>query len=346
MTKFMTTLSMIVVLSAYSGKSYADPIYTPVVSPVTPSEGNVVPKVESVPGKRFTDMGDMDYNPIPHALSPSQIGEFDGIGGARNGLRLGDFETQLGEYHIDAQSQVNDALFDSVINNKVPLIVSTTGDNMLGSNVSLAAETPTGATQSFATSTQIVNHPHPGGQLNDIDSVDMWGLEGLQAAGFYSFEGDTTGVSIYSNLLLGPGGVAPYLTQADIAGAIGQTNLVPFIDVDALMVRDIGEGLNPFDGTFGPGDAIMFSLAPVTVPGGPVIDGGEIWVWEFGLPAVFLDHGGHIWDTAHSVSSRFDTQFENVDALEAAGVPEPTTCVLGAMAAVAICCTRFTRKRA
>src|SRR5688572_32123282 len=41
--------------------------------------------------------------------------------------------------------------------------------------IALAAERPSGAMQPFAASAQIVSHPHAGGQLRDIDSVDLWG---------------------------------------------------------------------------------------------------------------------------------------------------------------------------
>ena len=340
----LTGLTLLTVLACGSSTSSGNPIYTPVVAPVSPVAADSVPDVSRVPKKRFTDSSDMNYNPTPHAIDPTQIGQFDGLGGARNGLRLADFEPQLELMHIDAQSQINDPLFDAVVANETPLVVSTRADLMLGSNVALAAERTTGAVQSFATSTQVVNHPHAGGQLGDINSVDLWGTEGQSTAGFYSFNGDTTGIAVYSNTLLGPGGVVPYLTTGQIAGALGHTVLTPFIDVDALMVRDVGTGFFPFDNNFGPGDAIMFSLAPISVdPNLPSYDGGEIWVWEFGQQAQFLSHGGHLWDTAHSVLARLGGQSENVDALEAVGVPEPTTCMLAALAALALCSTRTSR---
>ena len=117
------------------------------------------------------------------------------------------------------------------------------------------------------------------------------------------------------------GGVAsPYISTAAIAAAIGAPALEPQIDLDAMMVfDDIG------DETFtAAGDTIMFSIAPI--PG--IFDGGEIWVWNVAAgPAVFLVHGGEVWDTPHSVMGHFagygfDVD-ENINALEA--IPEPAT---------------------
>ncbi len=77
----------------------------------------------------------------------------------------------------------------------------------------------------------------------------------------------------------------------------------------------------------------MFSIAPVTTPGGPLFDGGEIWVWDFGTPAAFLEHGGHTWDTPHSAAGHFNLALnaknENINALES--VPEPSTFALAAL---------------
>ncbi|MCA9187954.1 MAG: PEP-CTERM sorting domain-containing protein [Planctomycetales bacterium] len=265
-------------------------------------------------------------------MSPLQLGVFDGDGGARNGHNITGFvPTNIVGRHVDAQAQVRDTLFDDVIANRVPLVVSVEGDQMLGSNVALAAERTGGAVQSFATSAQIVDHGHNGGVLRDIDSVDLWGIEGMTGTNFLSIDGDVAGTSIYSMNIIGPGGVQPYLSQLDIATAIGMPQLDTIIDVDALMVRDLGldDGTaSPFDGQFGPGDAVMFSVAPVSLGGQQVLDGGEIWVWEHGQPAHFLNHGGHVWNTAFSVREVYGTQLENIDALEAVSVPEPSSALL------------------
>jgi hypothetical protein len=336
-------LMSVVACAAMASVAAANEIYAPVVMPISPLGVDGVPPVERVPGKEFTDRLDLTYVPTPHALQPTQIGMFDGVGGAKNGLRLSDYATSFANFHVDAQSQIRDALFREVVDNRVPLIVSTSFDQMLGGSVALAAERPSGSVQSFATSTQIVNHPHAGGQLRDIDSVDLWGREGQPHAAFYSFQDDPFNTSVYTLQVLAPGFLQPYLSTGQIAAAIGNPNLAPLIDVDGLMAHDIGTGINPFDGTFGPGDSVMFSIAPIPNPeGGDFYDGGEIWVWQFGQPAKFLDHGGHLWDTAFNVGDTLGVQTENIDALEAVSVPEPAVATL---LLVGLVCSSMIRRR-
>lgn len=325
-------LSALVVTLA-AATSHGNEIYFPVVAPVSPAPQDNVPPVSRVPGKQYTDSLDMNHVPSPHAVQPSQLGHFDGAGGARNGLPLGAYGGFADQWHVDAQAQIKDPLFTAARTNRVPLIVSTEFDQMLGSDTALAAERTGGGVQSFATRSQVVNHPHTGGTLRDLDSVDLWGPENAEHAAFYSFKDDPAGTAIYTLQVLAPGFLNPYLSTGEIAGAIGNTALTPFIDVDALMVHDVGTGFNPFDGQFGPGDSIMFSIAPIEDPNGNLLyDGGEIWVWDYGKPAEFLEHGGHKWDTAFDVAGTFRVNVENIDALEAAGVPEPQAAVLGAIA--------------
>ena len=307
-------------------QAVADEIYNPVLNPIVPGVIDAVPAVDRVPGKEFTDVVDFDYVPTPHSALPMQLGLFDGQGGAKNGVNARPFApTPLTDFNIDAQAGLRDHLFLEVINDQVPLIFSTQGDQMLGGGVALAAERADGGREVFAKSLQVVNHPTHNGVLRDLDSVELYGTEGQTGSNYLSVKGDAfNNTSVWSMHVLAPGGIQPYLSKNDIAQAIGAPNAAPDIDVDALMVHDIGQGINPFDGTFGPGDAIMFSIAPIISPtGGTLFDGGEIWVWQFGSPAQFLKHGGHVWDTAFSVRDTFLSEFENVDALEAASVPEP-----------------------
>lgn len=324
-------------------KVNANEIYSPVLFPVTPAETDLVPNVQRVPGKDYTDSLDMTHTTTPHSVRPSQLGQWDGIGGARDGQWLAQGNTQFFEFNVDAQSQVSDVLFDGVINNRNPLIVSTSSDGMLGNDTALVAERTSGSAETFATRKQVVDHPHVGGLLRDIDSVDLWGTEDPDGhAGFYSFGSDPNNTSVYYNFLGGVPNVQPYLSKNDIANAIGDPNIAPQIDVDGLMVRDIGTGFNPFDGEFNTGDAIMFSIAPVVDAAGTVrYDGGEIWVWEHGQPAQFLKHGGHTWDTAFDVAGLLRVNTENIDALEAVGaIPEPGSLALLVGGVVATIATR------
>lgn len=331
----------------FASSVYADEAYSPVSQPITPGVIDAVPAVEDVPGKDFSDALDMTYVPSPHAIQPSQLGMFDGLGGARNGLLLSDFLPALDGLNVDAQSQVRDTLFPEVVANRVPLVVSTNFDEMLSGDVALAAERATGAVEAFATSTQIVNHPHVGGQLRDIDSVDLWGPEADVHAGFYSFADDPDGVAVYAHTTLAVGGISPYLSSNDIATAIGNPGLSDLIDIDAVMVNDVGTGFNPFDGDFGRGDSILFSITPIPNPnGGPdLFDGGEVWVWNHGQPAQFLEHGGHVWDTTFDVQSTFGVFTENIDALEAVSVPEPTALFMMSWAVGGALCVRQQKPR-
>ena len=70
------------------------------------------------------------------------------------------------------------------------------------------------------------------------------------------------------------------------------------------------------------------------VDGYAFIDGGEIWVWDGINPAAFLFHGGVLWDTANNVTNLLGS--EDVDALEAASVPEPASLGILALGALAM----------
>lgn len=346
----LTVLSAILAMTAYSRAASADEPYNPVVSPIIPLEVDAVPPVHRVPGKEYTDSRDVTHAPTPHSARPGQLGIFDGLGGAKDGVLLADFDPDLVNHNVDAQSQIRDRLFDAVRNNRVPLAVSTSFDAMLGGSVSLAAERISGSVEPFATASQIVDHAHLGGQLTDIDSVDLWGIDGQTGTNFFSLQNDPNDTSVYSMLTLAPGGIQPYLTRDDIATALGNPDLAPFIDVDALMAHDVGDGSgtpSTFDGVFGPGDSIMFSLAPIRLADGEVLyDGGEIWVWDHGQPAEFLNHGGHLWGTTFSVGAALGVNTENIDAIEAVSTPEPSALIVLLVclaSAIPLCRRKFDR---
>jgi hypothetical protein len=126
-----------------------------------------------------------------------------------------------------------------------------------------------------------------------------------------------------------------YISDADIAAAIGRPDLAGSIDVDGLMTYDGFGTWNSWD----TGDSLLFSIRPVDT-----FDGGEIWVWTKGTAATFLSHGGHLWDTAFNVSGTFGG-LENVDALEAvAGVPEPNLVALLAVGGALMLAERWRRR--
>jgi hypothetical protein len=129
---------------------------------------------------------------------------------------------------------------------------------------------------------------------------DFAQIVGEQATGFSVF--DDQGNGIY--------------TPAQLANAISPLLQLPVpieateLNLDAMMLNL---------------DWIMFSIEPVAQK----VDGGEIFVWDgiVGNPASFLNHGGHLWDTAFQVAATFGTGSENVNALEAVSTPEPSTLV-------------------
>src|SRR5688500_18357316 len=112
-------LIALVVAVAAAQAAIANEIYSPVIAPVAPGPFDAVPPVSRVPGKEYTDALDVTHVPSPHAVQPTQIGIFDGLGGAQDGLRLTDFAPNIGNFHIDAQSQVRDVLFEEARDNRV-----------------------------------------------------------------------------------------------------------------------------------------------------------------------------------------------------------------------------------
>jgi hypothetical protein len=177
--------------------------------------------------------------------------------------------------------------------------------------------------------------------VNDLDGLEVWGPDPAGPtpngadADMYSLLGDPlingtrTSVWYYNPITQISNS---YITAAQIAAAINRpdiANLADIIDLDGLMVWD-GGNIGQWDN----GDAILFSVMPIdanldgiitpNINGGD-IDGGEIWHWQFGQPAQFLNHGGHLWDTAFNVRQATGAVNENIDALEAVAVPEPST---------------------
>ncbi|WP_013325333.1 PEP-CTERM sorting domain-containing protein [Gloeothece verrucosa] len=214
---------------------------------------------------------------------------WDGNGGVANGNDFGDQE-------VDALANHADALFYAVIHNQAALLFSTEGDG----RAPILSESITGAGAIWATAAQI-----DANGVNDLDGLEVWGPEGVPDSDRYSLVGDPNGISVYAL------GGTPLITTSQIAAAIGRPELESQIDLDALMVYE-------------PLSTILFSIRPID----NVFDGGEIWTWNGVGAAQFLNHGGHLWNTAFDVRGTFGTTSENVDGLEAVATPEPMT-ILG-----------------
>jgi hypothetical protein len=320
---------------------------------VQPAPGSGIPGPKNVPGKEYSDRFDKDTQEPP-VLDPEQNIYWDGNGGRQDafdysGSRAGDTVTAR---EVDALANHQDALFWDVIANQAALLFSTgsttlllPGDsraavynaspdyNQLGIHEKSVLVEPIGGGIDFwATPPQIDQ-----AGVNDLDGLEVWG--GLadptpNDADMYSLLEDPTINGTRTSVWYYNGGVSTsYLNAAQIAAAINRpdiVNLADIIDLDGLMVWD-GGNIGQWDN----GDAILFSVMPINanldgvitpnINGGD-IDGGEIWSWQFGQPlAQFLNHGGHLWDTAFNVKLATGAVNENIDALEAVATPEPSS---------------------
>ncbi len=252
---------------------------------VTPAPGAAIPSRVQVPNKEYSNH--FDENSIGVA-DPMQIIDWDGAGGVKDSS---DFTPLFAADHeIDGIANSQDALFNSVKANTSALLFSVENDgNIYSESVNHAA--------GIWANPGSINAMHP---PKDVDGLQVW--DG--GSNRFSLMGDPSGVSVYNNL----GGAM--VTTADIAGAIGQPNLASTIDLDAFMFNKNSVG----------GFNLLFSIAPVA----GVFDGGEIWSWDGVNPAVFLKHGGHVWNTAHCVACDLGLASENINALEAvSAVPVP-----------------------
>lgn len=284
---------------------------------VLPIPGPFIPSPTQVPGKEYTD--DFDKNTVP-ALDPYQVIAWDGVGGVMDSFDYSGTGVpgvpgppSVDEVNVDALANNRDALFHSVIANTSALLFSVTGDN------NIYFESIVGGGGIWATPPQIDHHG-----VTDVDALEVWGPEAQDDSNRFSLTVDPGGTAIWA--FTPPGGPSvPFVTTAQISAAIGLVippgyQLLNQVDVDGLMTFD---------------ENILFSIRPLDaapiMPGPPIInlfDGGEIWVWNSVNPAVFLNHGGHLWNTAFNVKGTFGVQNENVNALEAVSTPEPGTVTL------------------
>ncbi len=289
---------------------------------VNPAPGSVIPGPSQVPGKEYTDRFDKnDAN--PPVGDPLRVLRFDGAGGTQNGFNYSGSFGPIPDpgREVDALAGSSDALFFEVNNNRSALLLSSTGDPI----APILSHSITGGIGVWATIGQVdAAGPNDKGVV-DLDALEVWGGEGLDDSFQFSLEGDPGFISIWTY-----NGVTsvPFVTTGQIAGALGDADLLPLIDLDALMV--------------GPNfSSILFSIRPTS---DGQFDGGEIWFWDLVNPATFLVHGGVTWDTANNVTALLGS--ENVDALEAvSAVPEPSSIVLAAFGILSLIACRWRRKR-
>ena len=330
---------------------------------VQPAPGPHIPWPKNVPGKEYSDRFDKDTQEPP-VLDTEQNIYWDGNGGRQDtfdysGSRAGDTDPAR---EVDALANHQDALFWDVIANQAALLFSTGSTTLLLPGDSRAAvynaspaynqlgiheksvlfESIRGGIDFWAKPPEIDQ-----AGVNDLDGLEVWSSVSPTSsqypspadptpddADMYSLLGDPLINGTRTSLWYYNGSVStPYLDAAQIAAAINRpdiANLADIIDLDGLMVWD-GGNIGQWDNS----DAILFSVMPIdanldgiitpNINGGD-IDGGEIWHWQFGQPlAQFLNHGGHLWDTAFNVKLATGAVNENIDALEAVAVPEPST---------------------
>lgn len=205
-----------------------------------------------------------------------------------------------------------------------------------------------------------------GYSFDDIDALELWGpdpqmvLPGETA----SAAGDSDKFSIKDDYsVLGPGGAYAvwnkgnrpatpgYLLHSDLMTAIsplmgwvGATAPASeVVDLDALMVLN-AIGTNP--DVFDAGDRILLSLRQIVDgQGGFLATGSELIILTHngtqGISAEFLYHNGHLWDKEWAMAN-LQIQVDgptpmflqlDINALEAASVPEPGTLLAGALLA-------------
>jgi len=283
----------------------------------SPRVANVLPPPTAVCGKEYSDRVDTDALGL---IDPLQNVWFKGNGAAANTWDYsGSGPHDLAE--VDALANRRDALYWPLVQDMVPMLVSHAGYNDI--RYQMAKADINGV---WCTAQQINQAAPP----KDVDALEVWQPLGEEDspladdADMFSLLGDPGGVAVFQYNVAANVSVA-YITTAALQAAIGTQEL---IDLDALMVWDTNG-----DDQFGPGDSITFSIVETLSKGG-VFDGGEIWVWNFGNPAIFLVHGGEVWNTAHTVALDWGVTTEDIDALEA--VPEPATLSLLALGGLAL----------
>ena len=324
----------------------------PFVNPVVDG----VPSPPQVPGKEYSEDPDRNGNPL-HTSNPGQVIAWDGTGGTTNTSNFLTLWNPLSNFaapdpfQVDALANRKDLLFYEVIEDLVPLVFSTglpggprtDYDNYIfyeRPNHKVLLPFPYKEIGVWATPAQI-NQVEP----NNVEGLELWApvqdptvpledrvnigpLQGPEVpvddANRYSLVGDPFGCSVFKS-----NGDCLFL-KANIASAItplfpGLNITAAKIDLDGLMTweNDILFSLKPIDGD---NDGIITDNDP-----SKDLDGGEIFVWRFGQAPQFLNHGGHVWDTAFNVKDTVEfwtglrPGTENIDALEAVAVPEPST---------------------
>lgn len=212
---------------------------------------------------------------------------------------------------VDALANCQDRYFLQIPTNLADLLISFEDDAPNPPGVAVYYERPGGGTGSLWRHVDLCNGGGGlDGSIEDVDALELWGQLDTDDANMFSLEGEPGGVSVWS-YLGDPPAVGIYMWQTTIWGAVeslGFEGNPTDADVDAMMLFDAD-----CEGTWSSGDWIVFSIRAAAN-----WDGGEIVVLSMGGAAAFLNHGGHLWDTAFGVAGTFLVGTEEVDGIEAA----------------------------
>lgn len=312
-----------------ASEALANP-WIPIVNPASPGTGQFLPGPKEVPGKDYSDIRDVNVLP---ANDPEQNVAWDGSGGVRDsfdysGSRAA-FPDVAQDRQVDAIANQGDSLFKDLRANKAALLFSVQTDPTVMYERATGLFNPGPSFGVWATATDIdaMNPPI------DTDGLEVWGLDqeddsdrySLADDPFVSFPNGSRKVAIWEYLA---GVSSPHTFTSDLAASMDMQfggpgdgpifgQLVELMDVDAIMTY---------------GAQVTYSIQPLVVPGTPIaFDGGEIFEYDGpGIPTRFLNHAGHLWDTAFDVRGTFGVNHENIDALEAVQrfVPEPSSVAL------------------
>lgn len=306
--------------------------WVPIANPINPGPSRFIPTVKEVPGKDFSDIRDRDAAGV---LDPQQVVAWDGSGGVRDSFDYtGTQPAPLNQQNqgVDGLASGGDALFQAVRDNQAALLFSAEGDPDIYFERATGFVGALAGFGVWATALDIdaMNPPI------DTDALEVWGGDNADDSDRYSLDGDpflpgAGKVAVWSfTPAIGPS--APHTMTTDLAAAMDLqfggpgvggplwSQLVELMDVDAIM-------------TFG--TQVTYSIRPLFIPGTPIaFDGGEIFEYDGpGIATRFLNHGGHLWDTAFDVRGTFHVNNENIDAIEgiATAVPEPASCLIAVL---------------